>query len=54
MIYGFLRENWNIVRWVALGIVIFEVNKMLYDWHLKESRRACVFVTLALQGLVYK
>ncbi|KHN21027.1 hypothetical protein glysoja_034149 [Glycine soja] len=24
MIYGFLRENWNIVRWVALGIVIFE------------------------------
>ncbi|KAK7330867.1 hypothetical protein VNO77_25073 [Canavalia gladiata] len=24
MLYGFLRENWNIVRWVALGIVIFE------------------------------
>ncbi|KAJ1428929.1 Tetraspanin/Peripherin [Sesbania bispinosa] len=24
MIYGFLRKNWNIVRWVALGIVIFE------------------------------
>ncbi|KAL2322936.1 hypothetical protein Fmac_027315 [Flemingia macrophylla] len=24
MIYGFLRENWNIVKWVALGIVIFE------------------------------
>lgn len=24
MIYGFLRQNWNIVRWVALGIVIFE------------------------------
>ncbi|CAI8589065.1 unnamed protein product [Vicia faba] len=24
MIYGFLRENWSIVRWVALGIVIFE------------------------------
>ncbi|XP_057422156.1 tobamovirus multiplication protein 2A [Lotus japonicus] len=24
MIYEFLRENWNIVRWVALGIVIFE------------------------------
>jgi hypothetical protein len=36
MIYGFLRENWNIVRWVALGIVIFEVNKKLFDWHLKE------------------
>ncbi|CAL5187722.1 unnamed protein product [Lathyrus oleraceus] len=24
MIYGFLRENWSIVRWAALGIVIFE------------------------------
>ncbi|XP_047160815.1 tobamovirus multiplication protein 2A-like, partial [Vigna umbellata] len=23
-IYEFLSENWNIVRWVALGIVIFE------------------------------
>ncbi|KAF1873571.1 hypothetical protein Lal_00027609 [Lupinus albus] len=26
MIYGFLRENWNLVKWVALGIVIFEVS----------------------------
>ncbi|KAK7367689.1 hypothetical protein VNO80_09707 [Phaseolus coccineus] len=24
-IYGFLSENWNIVRWVALGIGIFQV-----------------------------
>ncbi|MED6193905.1 Tobamovirus multiplication protein 2A [Stylosanthes scabra] len=24
MVYGFLRENWDIVRWVALGIVVFE------------------------------
>ncbi|KAE9596733.1 putative tetraspanin/Peripherin [Lupinus albus] len=24
MIYGFLRENWNLVKWIALGIVIFE------------------------------
>ncbi|KAI4315156.1 hypothetical protein L6164_027997 [Bauhinia variegata] len=24
MIYKFLKENWNIVKWVALGIVIFE------------------------------
>ncbi|KAL9327528.1 hypothetical protein ACSQ67_002531 [Phaseolus vulgaris] len=23
-IYEFLSENWNIVRWVALGIVVFE------------------------------
>lgn len=30
MIYEFLRENWNIVRWVALGIVIFEVSKNCY------------------------
>jgi len=29
-IYGFLSENWNIVRWVALGIGIFQVRK-LYD-----------------------
>ncbi|KAG8637853.1 tobamovirus multiplication protein 2A [Manihot esculenta] len=24
MIYDFLKENWNIVRWVALGVVVFE------------------------------
>ncbi|KAK2356475.1 tobamovirus multiplication protein 2A [Trifolium repens] len=24
MLYGFLRENWTIVKWVALGIVVFE------------------------------
>ncbi|CAK8562622.1 unnamed protein product [Lathyrus sativus] len=24
MLYDFLRENWTIVKWVALGIVIFE------------------------------
>lgn len=24
MLYNFLRENWTIVKWVALGIVIFE------------------------------
>ncbi|TKY70732.1 Tobamovirus multiplication protein 2A [Spatholobus suberectus] len=44
MIYGFLRENWNIVKWVALGIAIFEVRK-LYDWHQKESHivlQSCV------------
>ena len=26
MIYKFLKENWNIVKWVALGIVILEVS----------------------------
>jgi len=30
-IYGFLSDNWNIVRWVALGIGIFQVSKKLYD-----------------------
>ncbi|CAN1256924.1 Tobamovirus multiplication protein 2A [Linum perenne] len=24
MIYGFLNENWEIIKWVALGIVVFE------------------------------
>lgn len=42
MIYGFLRENWNIVKWVALGIVIFEVSEDCYDWHL-EKRKAILF-----------
>lgn len=28
MIYSFLKENWNIVRWVALGIVVLEVSVM--------------------------
>lgn len=43
MIYKFLRENWKIVKWVALGIVIFEVSKKLYDWHMEER----TFVLLA-------
>ncbi|KAK9190628.1 hypothetical protein WN943_019235 [Citrus x changshan-huyou] len=25
MIYDFLRENWNIVKWVALGVVILQL-----------------------------
>jgi hypothetical protein len=25
MMYNFLKENWKIVKWVALGAVIFEV-----------------------------
>lgn len=31
MIYEFLKENWNIAKWVALGIVIFEVSKKWYN-----------------------
>lgn len=25
MIYGFLEEHWNIIKWVALGVVVLEV-----------------------------
>ncbi|KAF3449485.1 hypothetical protein FNV43_RR10213 [Rhamnella rubrinervis] len=25
MIYGFLKEHWNIIRWVALGVVVLEI-----------------------------
>jgi len=27
MIYDFLEDNWDIVKWVALGIVILEVSE---------------------------
>nr|CAB3480085.1 unnamed protein product [Digitaria exilis]CAB3482230.1 unnamed protein product [Digitaria exilis] len=30
MVYNFLKENWKIAKWVALGAVIFEVN-MFYS-----------------------
>lgn len=42
MIYGFLRENWSIVRWAALGIVIFEVNQNLFDWVFKRNQYCLV------------
>jgi hypothetical protein len=25
VMYGFLKKNWEIARWVALGVVVFEV-----------------------------
>lgn len=25
VMYDFLKENWEIARWVALGVVVFEV-----------------------------
>jgi hypothetical protein len=28
--YGFLKENWEIARWVALGVVVFEVGDETY------------------------
>ena len=27
MMYSFLKENWRIAKWVALGAVVFEVKK---------------------------
>jgi len=33
MMYSFLKENWRIAKWVALGAVIFEVKaKPLECW----------------------
>ncbi|XP_057449707.1 tobamovirus multiplication protein 2A-like [Lotus japonicus] len=38
-IYEFLRENWNIVKWVALGIVVFEVLLFLLALIVRASNR---------------
>lgn len=39
MIYGFLRKNWSIVRWVALGIVIFEALLFLLALIVRAANR---------------
>ncbi|XP_016201529.1 tobamovirus multiplication protein 2A [Arachis ipaensis] len=39
MIYEFLRENWSIVKWVALGIVIFEALLFLLVLVVKAANR---------------
>ncbi|KAG5070043.1 hypothetical protein JHK85_002420 [Glycine max] len=38
-IYGFLIENWNIVKWVALGIVIFEALLFLLALIVRAANR---------------
>ncbi|XP_047151625.1 tobamovirus multiplication protein 2A-like [Vigna umbellata] len=38
-IYGFLSENWNIVRWVALGIGIFQVLLFLLALIVRAANR---------------
>ncbi|RDX95863.1 Tobamovirus multiplication protein 2A [Mucuna pruriens] len=38
-IYGFLKENWDIVRWVALGIVIFEALLFLLALIVRAANR---------------
>ncbi|XP_061951601.1 tobamovirus multiplication protein 2A-like [Populus nigra] len=39
MIYKFLKENWNIVRWVALGIVILEALIFLLTLVVRAANR---------------
>jgi len=39
MIYDFLEENWEIVKWVALGIVIFEVLLFLLALIVRATNR---------------
>ncbi|XP_019433220.1 PREDICTED: tobamovirus multiplication protein 2A-like [Lupinus angustifolius] len=39
MIYGFLKENINIVKWVALGIVIFEALLFLLALIVRAANR---------------
>ncbi|KAK4260273.1 hypothetical protein QN277_003413 [Acacia crassicarpa] len=39
MIYKFLKENWNIVKWVALGIVIFEALLFLLALIVRAANR---------------
>ncbi|QCD91471.1 tobamovirus multiplication protein 2A-like [Vigna unguiculata] len=38
-IYGFLSDNWNIVRWVALGIGIFQVLLFLLALIVRAANR---------------
>lgn len=30
MIYDFLEDNWDIVKWVALGIIVLEVSEEFF------------------------
>ncbi|KAI4327242.1 hypothetical protein L6164_019727 [Bauhinia variegata] len=39
MIYKFLKENWNIVKWIALGIVIFEALLFLLALIVRAANR---------------
>ncbi|XP_020216048.1 tobamovirus multiplication protein 2A [Cajanus cajan] len=39
VIYGFLRENWNIVKWFALGIVIFQAILFLLALIVRAANR---------------
>ena len=46
--YGFLKDNWEIARWVALGVVVFEVGDETYPQllilsKLKDARVTFIF-----------
>ena len=46
--YGFLKDNWEIARWVALGVVVFEVGdesylQLLILSKLKDARVTFIF-----------
>ncbi|KAF4362602.1 hypothetical protein CsatB_004464 [Cannabis sativa] len=38
-IYAFLKENWNIARWVALGVVVFEAVLFLLALIVRAANR---------------
>ena len=51
--YGFLKDNWEIARWVALGVVVFEVGDETYPQllilsKLKDARLSFIFFPLPL------
>lgn len=34
MIYNFLKEHWGIIKWIALAIVILQVNSPFFFFNL--------------------
>ena len=54
--YGFLKDNWEIARWVALGVVVFEVGdesylQLLILSKLKDARVTFIFFSTATRYL---
>lgn len=58
MVYNFLKENWKIAKWVALGAVIFEVKmkRAVQPWDcwisfaksIKETKHFCICIEFVL------
>jgi len=44
VMYDFLKENWEIARWVALGVVVFEVGDEtnLTSFDLNKTQRMLI------------